>query len=223
MIRLFCGYDEREALGFHVFAHSVIARASKPVSIIPLASMGLPQGSNSFTMSRFLLPYLCGFQGHAIFMDASDMLMLCDVAELDSLFDPQYAVQVVQHPNYETRNPRKYIGTPMECVNTDYRRKNWASVMLVNAEHGVWALDTPARVAMDRPIESLQFQTLHPSDIGGLPPAWNVLIDEGQPTDGAKVLHWTAGLPAFEHYGDAPGADIWRNELVAMQAALHHG
>ena len=28
MIHLFCGYDEREAVGYHVFCQSVVARAS---------------------------------------------------------------------------------------------------------------------------------------------------------------------------------------------------
>jgi hypothetical protein len=92
-IRLFCGYDSREAIGFHVFVHSVIERATRPVQIIPLSSMGLGKGSNAFTMSRFLVPYLSGFRGVAIFCDASDMLMLSDVAELESLAERRYAVQ----------------------------------------------------------------------------------------------------------------------------------
>jgi hypothetical protein len=41
MLNLFCGYDEREADGFHVFCHSAISRANEPVSIVPLSSMGL--------------------------------------------------------------------------------------------------------------------------------------------------------------------------------------
>ena len=92
MIRLFAGYETREAVGFHVFAHSVIERASKPIVITPLSAMSMPQGSNAFTLSRFLVPWLCGFKGHAIFADASDMLCLADIAELDALFDPNYAV-----------------------------------------------------------------------------------------------------------------------------------
>ena len=94
-IKLFCGFDEREALGYAVFCHSVIRRASRPVEFIPLASMGLPEGTNAFTVSRFLVPWLCDFKGHAIFCDASDMLMQGDIAELDSLFNPDYAVQAV--------------------------------------------------------------------------------------------------------------------------------
>lgn len=211
MIRLFCGHDDREAVGFHVFVQSVIRRATSPVSITPLASMGLPVGSNNFTLSRFLVPYLMGYTGHAIFADASDMLMLGDVAELDSLFDPQFSVQVVKHPDYKTRHPRKYVGTQMECANRDYARKNWASLMIVNCAHPDWRGVDPKR---ESPLDLLQLN--HCANIGELPNEWNRLVDEGQATDGAKIMHWTAGIPSFDHYKDAPGADAWRAELARI-------
>ena len=217
MIRLFCGFDPREAIGFHVFAQSVIKRASKPVSIIPMASMGLPQGSNNFTLSRFLVPYLSGFKGHAIFADASDMLMLGDVAELDEMFNRSYAVQVVKHPTYTSEHARKYIGTPMECEQSNYDRKNWASLMIINAEHSAWFAMTPKMIKLAKPIELLQFKHFHGSEIGALPPEWNVLIDEGQDDADAKLLHWTAGIPTFKHYRNARRSKDWfaeHDELV---------
>lgn len=219
MISLFCGYDEREAVGFHVFAHSVLKRATKPVQITPLSSMGLPQGSNTFTLSRFLVPYLMGFRGHAIFADACDMLMLADVAELDALFDPAYAVQVVQHLEYTSEHARKYIGTEMECAQTNYSRKNWASLMVVNCGHKAWAHRTPSDVADVEALSLLQFCSLDDDEIGTLPPEWNVLIDEGQPRDGAKLLHWTAGIPTFKHYRNARASADWFNEFESLNQA----
>lgn len=214
MINLFCGYDEREAIGFHVFVHSVISRATKPVNIIPLSAMGLPEGSNAFTLSRFLVPWLCSFRGHAIFCDASDMLMLGDVAELDALFDPQYAVQVVKHPDYKTKHRTKYRGTDMECPNSDYRRKNWASVMLLNCEHPHWQEIDPKYLETCSALAMLQ---LGPNEsIGELSDSWNRLVDEGHSVEGANLLHWTAGIPGFEQYADAPGADLWNKERKAM-------
>lgn len=215
MINLFCGYDEREAIGFHVFVHSVVSRATKPVNIIPLSAMGLPEGSNAFTLSRFLVPWLCSFRGHAIFCDASDMLMLGDVAELDALFDPQYAVQVVKHPDYKTRHRTKYRGTDMECPNSDYPRKNWASVMLINCEHPAWARYEPHELTMWKPMHVLQLAAPD-MKVGELPDSWNRLVDEGHPVEGANLLHWTAGIPGFEQYADAPGADLWNKERKAM-------
>lgn len=217
MIQLFAGYDKREAIGFSVFVHSVISRATKPVSITPLAAMGLPEGSNAFTLSRFLVPWLCGFKGHAIFCDASDMLMLGDVAELDALFDPQFAVQVVKHPDYKTRHKTKYRGTDMECPNMDYPRKNWASVMLINCEHQAWKTSTPELFSKLDPLLALQLVNCdHYDEVGELPDTWNRLVDEGHYVAGANLLHWTSGIPGFEQYAEAPGADLWNAERKAM-------
>lgn len=210
MIHLFCGYDERESIGFAVFAHSVITRASKPVALVPLTSMGMREGTNAFTVSRFLVPYLMGFTGRAIFADAADMLMLADVAELDRQFNPDFAVQVVQHKDYETRHPRKYVGTGMESDNRNYPRKNWASVMLFNCAHPVWHDMTPGRLATI-PIGDLLDLRFVGEDVGLLHPKWNRLVDEGQPTSG-NVLHWTAGIPEFPAYADTPAADVWQAE-----------
>lgn len=206
-VRLFCGWDEREAIGYAVFCHSVIEHASIPVSFTPLASMGMPVGSNAFTLSRFLVPYLCGYQGMAIFMDASDMLITSDISELVGLFDEDCAVQVVKHPDYRTGHPIKYRGTEMECPNMDYPRKNWASVMMFNCAHPVWAGISPETLPDLDPLKLLQLRRAE-GNIGELPAEWNRLVDEGQPY--GKVLHWTAGLPAFPAYADAPFAGEWR-------------
>jgi hypothetical protein len=212
---MFCGYDSRESIGFHVFVASVIGRASVPVAFYPLGATGLQNGSNAFTFSRFLVPHLMGFKGHAIFCDASDMLMLDDIAELDALFDPAYAVQVVQHPNYSTRHKIKYRGTSMECPNRDYARKNWASVMIMNCEHPYWG-PFDVETLSNAGVPFLQFGGLRNEEIGALPDKWNRLVDEGQPIEGASLLHWTAGIPAFEMYKNAPGADLWSASCDVM-------
>lgn len=228
MIHVFSGHDAREAIGWHVFAASLLDRASRPVALHRLDACGLPQGSNAFTLSRFLVPYFMGFEGRAIFMDGADMLMLGDIAELDALFDPQFAVQVVKH-DYKTRNPRKYLGTAMECDNPDYPRKNWASVMLINCEHPAWRRVSPAYLAWATPpVGTLQLRFLEDEDddeenedgIGALPDEWNRIVDEGQPIEGAKVAHFTAGVPCFPQCGGVPGADLWFAQLRKLQAGL---
>lgn len=216
MIRLFCGHDEREAIGYHVFVQSVHRRGSESVAMHALTSRGMPVGTNAFTYSRFLVPWLCSFDGHAIFCDASDMLMLGDIAELDALFDPSFAVQVVRHEPYKTRHPIKYVGTSLQSPNVNYARKNWASVMLMNCAHDAWRAFTPNHIAAAEGVSLLQFAWLPDDHIGGLPPEWNRLVDEGQETVGAKIMHWTAGIPAFPHYAAAPGADRWRRERDRM-------
>ena len=222
-IKVFCGWDQRESAGWHVFASSVIRRASKPVELIALNSMGLPPGSNSFTLSRFLVPALCEFKGHAIFCDGVDMQCIADIVELDSLFDSQYAVQVVKHGEYVSSHKRKYIGTDMECDQSQYSRKNWASLMLVNASHSAWFGLTPQAIEMKSPMQLLQFQDLLDSEIGELPKEWNVLVDEGQDLTGAKMLHWSNGIPGFRHYKNSRRSGDWFDEFGQVTGGMQDG
>jgi len=65
VIRVFIGYDPREAVAFSVLAYSIQVRASKPVTIAPLMLSQLKAGhtrerhplqSSDFSFSRFLTP-----------------------------------------------------------------------------------------------------------------------------------------------------------------------
>lgn len=219
MIRLFAGYEEREAIGYAVFCKSVLAHATVPVALTALSSRGLPQGSNAFTRSRFLVPSLMGWKGRAIFCDASDMLMLSDIAELGALFDDRYAIQCVKH-NYTTRNERKYIGTKMECDNRHYARKNWASVMLLNCEHPALRIWDHEYLHDEHPVRLLQFRSIPDEAIGEIPSEWNVLADEGQDVETAKLLHFTAGIPYFYHYRNTPGAEKWLAQADQLMAEV---
>jgi hypothetical protein len=217
---VFCGYDERESVGFHVFVSSLLRRASGPVSIRPLGARGLLEGTNSFTLSRFLVPELMQYRGRAIFVDACDMLMQADIAELEALFDERYAVQVVKHPSYETRHPLKYRGTEMMTENRNYWRKNWASVMIINCAHPAWKRVAGALRQTKNALPWLQFDHMTADEIGGLPDHWNRLVDEGHAVENAKILHWTAGIPGFvDCYSDAPGAALWRAARDVMERA----
>lgn len=214
-LRLFCGFDQREAVGFHAFAASVIRHAKRPIALIPLHDQGLPTGSNAFTHSRFLVPWLCGFDGFAVFADASDMIALADLNDLDEFFRPELALSVVKRADYRTRHPIKYRFTEMQCPNRDYPRKNWASLMVVNCAHAAWSAFTPAYVAAANPMELLQLKAFSDHEVGELPASWNCIADEGDDLSSAKILHWTAGIPGLPHYAHAPGADRW-NEARAL-------
>ncbi len=220
MIPVFVGFDPREEAGTHVFTSSLIHRASAPVSIIPLHrqhfasfySKGQRDGTNAFTYTRFLIPFLQGWRGFAIFADGADMLMRADIAELWALRDHYKAVQVVKH-DYQTKHPRKYLGTQMETSNYDYPRKQWSSVMLVNCAHYHWRDITPERVEQMTGPELHRFSWLKDELIGELPSEWNWLADEHGENKDAKIVHWTAGVPAFPAYAQAPHADEFRRQV----------
>jgi hypothetical protein len=210
MLQLFTGFDEREALGWHVFAATALKRCSVPLSLHPIVldHYRVRQGSNAFTFSRFLIPHILGFRGWAVFVDGADMLCRGDLAELELLRDPYAAVQVVKH-EYLTRHPRKYLGTAMECDNADYPRKNWASVMLINCYHMAWRRITPDTIGDFTGLDLLGLRFIDDERIGDLPPAWNWLVDEYGDDDKAKLLHWTAGTPQFPAYRGAPASGEW--------------
>jgi lipopolysaccharide biosynthesis glycosyltransferase len=136
MIRLMVGFDQREAVAFHTFVQSVLDVTSVPVSVTPLVLSSLPgyreihtDGSNTFIYSRFLTPFLSGFNGWAIFADG-DMICRRDLNDLWALRDERYAVQVIKH-DYQTKASQKYLGNK----NENYPKKNWSSVILWNCSH----------------------------------------------------------------------------------------
>jgi hypothetical protein len=218
VIRIFIGYDTREAAAFSVLAHSIHARATEPVAIAPVKLSELagvyrrewnPLQSTQFSFSRFLTPFLCGFEGWAIFMDC-DMLVLDDIAKLWRLRDERYAVQVVKHvhvPKEET----KFLG----AVQTKYEKKNWSSVMLMNCARCT-AL-TPDYVNRASGLELHQFKWLEGDHlIGEIPHAWNHLVGYDAPRRDASLVHYTIGGPYFDAYRDCEYAKEWFAERDAM-------
>lgn len=198
------GYDSREAAAYHVCCQSIIEHCSDPTALEFTPVTGpMRDGSNSFIYARFLVPYLCGFRGKALFIDG-DMIVRSDIAELLALDTSYVGCRVVKH-DYKTKHPVKYLG----AANEDYPRKNWSSVILWNCGYFPNKRLTPEFVA-DKPGSYLhRFQWLKDEAIGELPQAWNRLVLEQpiQPDD--KLLHYTIGTPCFAEYADCDGADEW--------------
>lgn len=210
MIRLFCGFDPREAVGFHAFIQSVIEKTSSPVEIIPLSGKQR-DGTNSFTYARFLVPYLCNWQGSAIFADGSDMLLRADLKELWDLRESWFAIKVVKH-DYKTKHPVKYLGTELEAQNLDYPRKNWSSLMLWDCGHYMNRKLTPEFIESQPGSYLHRLEWLPDDRVGELPVEWNWLDEYGENPE-AKIVHWTTGIPGFYQYRDAPHASEWRDTV----------
>ena len=211
MIKLFCGYDTRESIGFHIFIASVLENTSTPVSFIPITKSLLNRhGTNTFTYSRFLIPSLCDHEGWAIYADASDMLCMADISELWRLKDHYKAVQVVKH-DYMTKHPRKYLGTSMEAPNENYPRKNWSSLILWNCGHFKNRILTTEYVSTKPGVDLHRFSWLDDELIGGLHSEWNWLVGEYHHNDQAKILHYTLGMPGFAKYRQCDHSTEWHD------------
>jgi lipopolysaccharide biosynthesis glycosyltransferase len=215
IIPVFIGYDPREAIAFHVCANSIIRNASRPVTIVPLAlnlfkdyTETHTDGSNQFIYSRFLVPHLMQYTGHAIFIDG-DMIVRGDIAELWDLRNVNTDVQVVKH-DYQTRMSEKYLGSK----NENYPRKNWSSVMIWNCNSFPNRGLTPKFIEKATGAELHRFSWIDDARIGELPPEWNWLPDEYGPNLNAKLLHYTLGTPCFHDFADSPQSNEWHRERI---------
>jgi len=220
-IPVFIGYDPREAVAYHTCANSIIRHASRPVAIVPLA-LNLfedykethTDGSNHFIYSRFLVPHLMEYTGHAIFIDG-DMIVRDDIVELWEQRDVTKDVQVVKH-DYRTRMTEKYLG----AKNEDYPRKNWSSVILWNCNSFPNRRLTPDFVQQSTGSFLHRFTWLDDERIGELPREWNWLPDEYGPNPDAKLLHYTLGTPCFHEFATTPMADEWHQEHMLTDYCL---
>lgn len=217
VLDVFIGYDSHEIVAYHVLCQSIVEHSSAPVRFTPinLASVrpffhrpATETQSTEFSFSRFLTPYLADYAGWALFMDC-DMLVRGDIADLFALADDRFAVMVCQHGDYRPRDEIKFLGRPQ----TPYAKKNWSSVMLMNAPR--CRTLTPDYVQAASGLELHQFRWLDGEEqIGALPLEWNWLVGEYDFNPAAKIAHYTRGGPYIPGYEDSEYGDEWRAMLA---------
>jgi hypothetical protein len=195
-LRVFIGVDPRQPVGFSVLASSLYRHSSLPVSITPLVLRQLPlkrRGLTDFTYSRFLVPYLCGFRGSALFLDA-DMVMRGDIAELFYLLDTRTSVQVnKEQPEFE-----------------------WASAMLFNCAN--CELLTPAYV--EDPANAMFDMKWADHGVGSFPKEFNHCVRYAEPNPNAKLFHYTEGLPCWVETSGACEDVHWEREHKIMNSTV---
>ena len=235
MLNIFIGWDPREHAAYEVAKWSIERRASVPVLVSPLVLSHLGHTlrrrtelrdgklwcpisqapmSTEFAISRFCVP-LIQTSGWALFADC-DVLCLSDIAELFSLADPHYAVQVVKH---EQTNGAL---TKMDGqAQTRYARKNWSSVVLWNCSHPSHNRLTHARLNQWPGRELHAFAWLKDKEVGELPAEWNHLVGVEPPLEGdcAKILHYTMGGPWFEDWPGGHFDELWLEENDRLTAS----
>jgi len=200
-----------------------------PISQAPMAT--------EFAISRFCVPFLHK-DGWALFVDC-DILCLSNINELFALADDKYAVMVVKHKQQMTdgvhgingdgflvhsecdqcraiaMNPKTHLKMDNQ-LQTFYARKNWSSVMLINASH-------PANKRLT--LEALNtwpgrdlhaFKWLKDEEIGELPLEWNYLVGVSPKVERPKLIHFTLGIPTMPGYENCEFADEWRREFGKM-------
>jgi hypothetical protein len=189
-MRVFIGYDPRQPVAYNVLQHSIHKNASERVTVEPLMLRKLPikrRSLTEFTYSRYLVPWLCGYEGCAVFMDA-DIVVTGDIAELFTQADQQYAVQVNQEqPKFE-----------------------WPSVMLFNNAN---CRDLTPEWIDD---EANKPQALGWGPVGSFSPEWNQCVGYTDVAN-AKLYHYTQGLPCWYETRGHEEDRHWLKALQEMQ------
>jgi hypothetical protein len=215
-MKIFIGYDSREDIAYQVCKRSLEKNTSVPLEIQPIKQQEMrerglywrehdPFSSTEFSFTRFLVPYLAGYKGWAVFMDC-DFLWRGDVAGLMDYANPYYGAVVVQH-DYKPKETHKMDGK----VQHQYPRKNWSSLILFNCEHLHIKAVTPELVNRESGMYLHQIRFLWDACIGNLPIAYNYL--EGWHTKddcpNPVAVHFTRGGPWFKGYTDVEYGDEW--------------
>jgi len=195
-LKIFIGFDSRQPIAYHVLAHSIITRASKPITISPLRLNQLPikrRGLTDFTYSRFLVPYLSGYKGKSIFID-SDFLCLADIWELvESIKRPEPVVIVDNKLQFERASMMVFQNNLCEFTLTPKKIDDEANKLYDFA----WA-----------------------ASVGYVAKEWNHLVGYDQPNPNAKLIHFTQGIPCFPETADCEFAAEWMTEAQQMVSTV---
>jgi hypothetical protein len=226
--RVFIGWDSRENVAFEVCRSSLESRNTSPHLLVNPLKQTLLRGagvytrpvdtfaSTEFSLTRFLVPYLSGYEGYAIFVDC-DFIFMDDINKVMADLDHTKAVHVVQH-DYQPREGVKMDGK----IQHLYPRKNWSSFILFNCSHPSNKLLTPELVNSESPQFLHRFSWLKDEEIGSLSHDWNYLVGWYNDIPLPKAIHYTEGGPWFESREDCDFSKLWLLEFFKMNVRLVH-
>lgn len=217
MITVFIGHDSTQELAFDICKYSIKKHSKSKIKFFPLMRKFLinadlyyrkddSKASTEFAYSRFLVPFLCNYQGWAIFCD-SDFLWTTDISELFQDLNPEIAVKCVKH-DYQPKSSLKMNGK----TQSNYPRKNWSSMMIFNCEHpscknlNIENVNTKSGSWLHR------FEWCKDQEIEEVKPEYNCLVgyyDIKIP----KAIHFTDGGPWHNGYENVEFSDLWRKYL----------
>ena len=232
MIRVYVGWDPRDAVAFEVCRKTLLDHSSIPLTIIPLKDWELRRKgvywrpyrvdergqrwddrdgkpfSTDFSFTRFCIPILEEYKSGPVLFCDPDMLWHADIAELLDLYDPTKAVQCVQHDH---RPPETEKGVGLQTV---YHGRIGAARCCL----------TPAKCEhlTKYQVNNATGQWLHTmcwaaeEDIGALPEEYNWLEGWSSPEIEPRVIHFTRGTPDMPGYENVDYAAEWNAERAKL-------
>lgn len=219
-MRVYVGAAERELLPLRVLEHSLRKHASRPLRVIPMIDVPVPEPKDEddrartpFSFYRFVIPKLAGYRGRALYLD-SDMLAFADVAEL---FDIPFGDRKVLVTDQGDWRPEAWKD------DTWFHPGRQMSVMALDCERLDWDVeDVIAGLDEDRYTYSELLKDMclvGPDEIAdGLPPEWNHL--ERYEPGTTKLLHYTVIHTQPWKFAGNPLGHLW---MAAFEEAVLAG
>ena len=232
-LRVYMGYDARDALAFQVASLSIRKHTKTPVTIIPLYDWELRHRkiywrsyrveasgqrfddrdgkpfSTDFSFTRFCVPFLEDYgEDWVLFVDP-DVMFRADIAELFDLIDPDKAVMCIKHQHHPNE-----IDKMAGLMQTHYRRKNWSSLMLMKPDR--CSQLTPFAINNSSGGQLHAMTWIDDDLISALPEAWNWLEGSSDPKIDPKMVHYTRGTPDLPGYNNVAFADEWREHVARL-------
>lgn len=185
--------NSRRELDVYVLngTHNAYERNDEPPRLTSLPLHLKYRNITEFSLYRYLIPEICGYEGRAIYLD-SDMICLGDIGEL---FD-----------------------TPMEdfdlLATAGYAENEWAtSVMLLDCGRCRFDLETIYDEIDQGLYGYSDFSRLdprylkhHPLRVGTLDPNWNVFDRRDERT---KLIHYTDLMTQPWKFPNHPHGELW--------------
>lgn len=206
-IKIFVGTELKTKIALDVLSHSIKRNTSSNVVIIPMMGPGweVPKGlhqGTGFSLRRFMIPHFCNYEGHAIYLDA-DQLVFGDISELwgyaDMLKDEAVAC---------TYQPDKF------------NKKPWpqSSVMVIDCAKVGWnPVDMWDTLRRGYKYSDFMHLTFRPNLPLKIPNFWNSLnVYEDATT---RLLHYTKEPEQPWYNPGHPLSHFWEAELAKAIAS----
>jgi lipopolysaccharide biosynthesis glycosyltransferase len=224
LLHIYIGFDTRnygQTLAYEGCKRSIEAKLNRDKYEVEIHQLNLkelmksghmyrdvdPLASTEFTYTRFLVPFLNGYKGKALFCD-SDFIWDCCISEAFDYLQNDQAVACVQH-DY-TPNATVKMNGLAQCA---YPRKNWSSLMVFNCEHPSTKLLTVQTTNEQSPAWLHRMEWAKDTEIGMIPYQYNYLVDTYN-TDDAKVYHYTDGGPWHPGYENVNYGNHWKQYMT---------
>ena len=165
--------------------------------------------STEFSFSRFCtipLARLMGISGWVMFCD-SDFIFRNDVSQLFEYCHgyPDKALMTVQFDWQPEEGAVKMDGR----LQSQYSRKLWSSLMMINMNHPSNSKLTTEVVNTASGTRLHNFFWLDESEIGSLPKQWNWIEGISDPNTVPAGVHYSHGLPTHPNYINCQYSTEW--------------